>query len=491
MNVKLSGQSQGQVEVGFMLSPCRSHPSPPAATAAFLAAARAGDRQGMDSALAAGADPAAGDSQALREAAAMGHATAVARLIALGADASARGHEAFRRAGAAGHQPVVTLLHEGGHQPDLLSAGDRALLGQMQAELEAADPVYRPSRFWEQFGAANTAWLGWAGLENFKRTVNQNYFNFVIRGFRDPRIRRSLALWRRAGVTAPLRTRLTNPDDDPGLWFSRDPRYRIFPGRSRASRWLKRQLYRLMVGAQFAYAERRDREGWLRDMEEPALGNPIALTRDGRRISQDLANSALSAAAVMEALAAAGGGASGAAGPSGPRPTVAELGAGYGRLGWLLLAKRRVRYIVFDIPPALLVAQWYLATLYPDLKLFRFRRFQCFEEVAEELAQADIAFFTANQLELWPDGAIDAFVSISALHEMTRPQIAHFLALFDRKTAHAVHLLVKRVYRNPIDGLVVERDAYAMPAGWRLWREVDDPLNPGFFTLSFLREGVR
>jgi len=468
----------------------------PSAQAALLAAARNDDRAGIDSALAAGADPRADDSRSLREAAAEGALNAVRRLLEHGADPAARDHEAFRRAAAGGHLGVQADLHEAGHQPDLLDMEARAMLAEMQAELADAAAIYRPSRFWEQFGAANAAWLGWAGLENFKRTINQNYFNFVIRGFRDPRIRRSLALWRRtgwrrAGLAAPLRTRLANPDDDPGLWFSRDPRYRIFPGRSRASRWLKRQLYRLMVGAQFAYAERRDRDGWLRDMEEPALGNPIPLSRDGRRISQDLANSALSAAGVMEALAEAGCTASGNAGPSGPRPTVAELGAGYGRLGWLLLAKRRVRYIVFDIPPALLVAQWYLATLYPDLKLFRFRRFQRFEEVADELAQADIAFFTANQLELWPDGAIDAFVSISALHEMTRPQIAHFLALFDRKTAHAVHLLVKRVYRNPIDGLVVERDAYAMPAGWRLWREVDDPLNPGFFTLSFLREGVR
>lgn len=483
MNVKLSGQSQGQVEVGFMLSPCRSHPSPTAAAAALLAAARAGDGPGMDSALAAGADPAAGDSQALREAAAMGHAPAVARLIALGADASARGHEAFRRALAAGHQTVVTLLHEGGHQPDLLSAGDRALLGQMQAELDTAAPVYRPSRFWAQFGKGNTDWLGWAGLENFKRTINQNYFNFVIRRFGDPRIRRSLALWRRAGAGALLGTRLADPDRDRELWFARDPRYRVFPGESAPSRWLKRQLYRLMVAVQFAYVERRDRQGWLRDIEEPALGNPIPLTRRGRRISQDLANTALAAAGVMDALAASGSGTL--------RPTVAELGAGCGRLGWLLLAKRRVRYIVFDIPPALLVAQWYLSTLRPDLKIFRFRRFERFEDVACELEQADIAFFTANQLEHWPDGSIDAFASISALHEMTRPQIAHYLALFDRKTAHAVFLLLKRVYRNPFDDLVLDRDAYAMPAGWRLWREADDPLNPGFFTLSYLREGTR
>lgn len=457
-----------------------ARPPPQTAQDGLLAAARADDRDGIDAALAAGADLAADGGRALREAAGAGALNAVMLLIERGADPAADGFAAFRQAVAAGRFAVQKHLHEAGHQPDLLPPERRAELLEMRAEMDAAPAIYRPSRFWETFGDANISWLAWAGLENFKRTINQNYFNFVIRGFRDPRIRRTLALWRRGGALAPLRTALADPDGDPQLWFSLDPRYRIFPGDSRAARWLKRLLYRLMVGAQLAYAERRPAGDWLRDLAEPALGNPIPLSRGGRRVSQDMVNSACEAADLEAVLAAAGQ--SGKA-----RPVVAELGAGYGRLGWLLLAKRRPRYIVFDIPPTLMVAQWYLSSLYPDLKVFRFRRFADFAEIEAELAEADIAFFSANQLALWPDGAIDAFVSISALHEMTRPQIAHYLSLLDRKTAHAVYLKLQRVYRNPFDEMVLERDAYAMPPAWRLWREADDPLNPGFFTLSFLR----
>ncbi len=455
--------------------------APRPAQDALLAAARANDRDGIAAALAAGADVTGDDSRALRVAAEAGALEAVMLLIERGADPAADGFAAFRGAVAAGRFAVQKHLHEAGHQPDLLPPERREELAGMRAELDRAPAAYRPSRFWETFGDANVSWLAWAGLENFKRTINQNYFNFVIRGFGDPRIRRTLALWRRGGLLAPLRLRLDDPDDDPRLWFSLDPRYRIFPGDSPASRWLKRQLYRLMVGAQLAYAERGPAGPWLRDLAEPALGNPIPLRRGNRPVSQDMVNSACEAADLDAVMTAAG-----QAGME--RPVVAELGAGYGRLGWLLLAKRRPRYMVFDIPPTLMVAQWYLSSLRPDLKVFRFRPFDRFAEIEAELAEADIAFFSANQLELWPDGAIDAFVSISALHEMTRPQIGHYLSLMGRKTAHAVYLKLQRVYRNPFDEMVLERDAYAMPPDWRLWREADDPLNPGFFTLSYLRE---
>ncbi|MFC3227196.1 putative sugar O-methyltransferase [Marinibaculum pumilum] len=464
-----------------------SAPQPPAAAQdALLAAARADDRAGIQAAIANGADPAAADSRALRVAAEAGALNAVMLLIERGADPSADGHAAFRAAVAARHYPVQKHLHESGHQPDLLAPERRAEIAAMRAELDAAPEIYRPSRFWETFGDANVSWLSWAGLENFKRTINQNYFNFVIRGFRDPRIRRSLALWRRGDMLAPLRTALADPDDDPALWFSMDPRYRIFPGERADARRLKRLLYRLMVGAQWGYAERRPSGAWLQGMQEPALGNPIPLTLRGRPVSQDLVNSACEAADLEAAMAAAGRPLpqDAAAAP----PVVAELGAGYGRLGWLLLSKRRLRYMIFDIPPTLMVAQWYLSRLFPDRKVFRFRHFDSFAQIEAELAEAEIAFFSANQLELMPDGMIDAFVSISALHEMTRPQIAHYLSLMGAKTRSAVYLKLQRIYRNPFDEMVLERDAYAMPPGWRLWREADDPLNPGFFTLSLLRE---
>jgi|tagenome__1003787_1003787.scaffolds.fasta_scaffold15557540_1 hypothetical protein len=47
---------------------------------------------------------------------------------------------------------------------------------------------------------------------------------------------------------------------------------------------------------------------------------------------------------------------------------------------------------VFDVPPALYLSQWYLTTLFPKRRAFRFRGFETFKEIDGELTEADIAF---------------------------------------------------------------------------------------------------
>jgi putative sugar O-methyltransferase len=64
--------------------------------------------------------------------------------------------------------------------------------------------------------------------------------------------------------------------------------------------------------------------------------------------------------------------------------TLAELGAGYGRLGYVMLKTAQCQYFVFDIPPALYLSQWYLTTLFPKRRAFRFRRFDTFETPSRE-----------------------------------------------------------------------------------------------------------
>jgi hypothetical protein len=86
---------------------------------------------------------------------------------------------------------------------------------------------------------------------------------------------------------------------------------------------------------------------------EPAIGNPIPIHLDGRMISQDVANSLRELRRFQRYLAGT------------RRATFADLGAGYGRLGYVAIIASGCRYWVVDIPPALAVAEWYLSRCQP------------------------------------------------------------------------------------------------------------------------------
>jgi putative sugar O-methyltransferase len=306
------------------------------------------------------------------------------------------------------------------------------------------------------------------GEANFKRTINQSYFNFVPTAPDDAymvRMRRLTGQLPRAALDA---YEIEDPDCDPSSWMSCYSGYYIF---KEPNRDMKLEVYREYLARMYEYALARDGSGLLARLEEPTLGNPIRVRRNGRLISQDLVNSVRERNAVLAALGA----------DDGMRFTVAELGAGYGRLGYLLLKTTQCRYFVFDIPPALYLSQWYLTMLFPERRAFRFRRFERFEEVEEELSRADIAFLTANQLAKFPPGYFDVFATVSSIHEMRRDQINHYMTMLGRTTKSALYLKQQNGYVNPADKLVIGKDDYPVPEGWVARTERFDLINPGFF----------
>ncbi len=412
---------------------------------------------------------------ALTAAAENGHVEVVRYLHQKGVDVRHADDEALRTASARGRSRVIEYLHRSGSQHALLSVEARRRIAEMESEIKEADAVYHPSRFWTMLNNSNVTLLNWGGEENFKRTINQNYFNFVPTSLWDPRMRRLMSLWLRHPSLAIVGYRIQDPDHDPALWFSWDESYEIF----KRNRPLQLQIYKLFVALLYEYGVATDDSRVLARLEEPPPGNPIRITRFGRLVSQDLVNSVRERNVIVAAFGDLDGTA---------RPIVAELGAGYGRLGYALLATTRCRYIVFDIAPALYIAEWYLSRLFPRMRIFRFRHFRSYLEIADELAGADIAFFTANQLELLPDRWCDALVTVSSLHEMRVEQISHFLALMATKARRLIYLKQHERYVNPYDGLTIDRGHYTFPSEWRIVLERSDVVNPGFFELVAARQ---
>jgi putative sugar O-methyltransferase len=336
----------------------------------------------------------------------------------------------------------------------------------MVSEIEASSDLFRPSKFWDHLNAINKSWLNDLGLETFKRTVAQNYYNWLIVSHRDPQFRSVLRRWLRQPTVRPLLASLDVPD-----------LLRTTNGLEKTFGLYAQTIYRLFVSLLWEAAVADDALGLTDQLSEPSLGRPINVWQEGRRISQDLANSIRECNAIARALPAlANGGAK-----------IAELGAGYGRLGYVLLSLARVRYFVFDIPPALHLSQWYLARLFPDRKIFRFRHFDSFEEVRTALDEAEIAFLTPNQLALMPPEYFNVFVSISTLPEMSIPQIDNYLRLMARATAKVIYLKQWRRWRNDKDDFEFDHKRLNFPEPWILTLDRPDDVQPNFQERAWIR----
>jgi putative sugar O-methyltransferase len=421
-----------------------------------------------------GGELTARDNEPLCRAAAAGHVELVSYIHQNGGDISARENEPLRRAAAGKHASVVRYLHEAGAATQSLTADARHSIDQMKHEMQAAPAVDHPSAFWKVMGEINERILGWSGERNFKRTLNQNYFNFIPTEFDEPRMVRLRRLVPDFTQNMLDRYAIDDPDRDPSSWMSFYPNYYIFKDPDGAK---KRELYREYLALMYEYALRRDRSGLLAALDEPTLGNPIGVRRSGRLISQDLVNSVRERNAIMSAIEAS----------TDTHFMLGDLGAGYGRLGYVLLKTTKCRYFVFDIPPALYLSQWYLTTLFPKRRAFRFRRIDTFKEIESELSQSELAFFTPNQLTKFPDGYFDLFANISSIHEMRHDQIKHYMELMGRTTKTALYLKQQKNYVNPVDNLVIGRNDYPLPSGWFPTQERFDLINPGFFERIYQR----
>lgn len=337
---------------------------------------------------------------------------------------------------------------------------------EMLRELRDAGELYQPSAFWEELCRTNTRMLELRGLDNFKRTVSQNYFTWLIRSVFDPQFRSVFRQWSRRPSRAPLAAGAAEFT----VWT---PSSVDEPLRCRGwHSW----LYRTFVTMLWEYATSQDKLNLADELTEPALGNPIPIQHRGRLISQDLANSLIELNLIAQTTGS----------DFSTVRTVGELGAGYGRLGHLVSLTGR-RYLIFDIPPALHLSQWYLSSLFPEKKVFRFRHFQTFEDIRNELAECDLGFFSSNQLEKFPPQYFDLLTTISTFPEMRADQVTNYLQLFSDKSRQFLYIKQWKQWFNEPDRVCISRDHYTLPQDWQGIYDASDKIMPAFFNRVWRR----
>jgi putative sugar O-methyltransferase len=389
-------------------------------------------------------------------------------LHAVRAEVAVLRHELNRTADMAeAHQRSIWYLHDilpylerlVGYYAKFLSdrgetgaPGETEHLGQRLDELDrhmaVVEKIYTPDLHWAFYNERIKQLLRIFGPSRFKQTINWYYFQFRITSENDWLLSRIRELQSQLPPAEPAH--LKTPWD-----FST-----AFEANLNAEYVAKLHNYALSL----------DDAGEYRTLEEPMVGAPSVFEVGTIRVSQDVAHSWLEYQHLKKVI---------------KEPldsfVIAELGAGYGRLASVVGRLTNARIWIFDVPPSLAVSEWYISKCFPECRIFRFRRFNDFSEIASELAQCRFAFFAADQLELLPDNAVDLFITVSSLHEMRRDQVENFMAQMGRTTARWLYIKQWQSSIAHVKGDIISQADYRVPGGFSTVSERLTPHIPSFF----------
>ncbi len=336
------------------------------------------------------------------------------------------------------------------------------MLNKMLGDMNMMSPIYRPSDFWVELNATHLEHLTHSGYANFKRSISGKYFSWGISGIL-------------AHQLLPILLRLFTG----GISTFRDVRFKKYSTnlgpKVRRFNLITGLFYKFYVSMLLNYVKSIDKDRLLEKIEEPEVGNPFIFKYHNKYFSQDLCNSIHEFYSIANKI------------DSEKINNVAELGAGYGRLAYIFLKTLpKIKYCVVDIPPALYISQRYLTDVFPKEKIFKYRKFSSFKNVKTDFEKARIRFLMPDQLELLPKNYFDLIISISTLHEMTRPQIKKYIDHIDRVGKGYFYTKQWRRARTHVNSNIQKKE-YPIPKKWKIIFEQDrHPIQRWFFDKLYL-----
>jgi putative sugar O-methyltransferase len=322
---------------------------------------------------------------------------------------------------------------------------EAAILDKMIYTLLKADSVYKPSLFWQNINNVHMNQLSKEGYENFKQTLNLKYFNFIVSVLNEQFV------WL-------IKWWLNYPSPEFEVFKAKVNSYRACKDNNIITKLTGKIAYPVFVAMLYEYTKSVDKLDLLERIFEPIQGNPISVWYKHKAISQDLCNSILEFYSIKEGLSFVN------------ELNICELGAGYGRLGYVFLKDREcklIKYTVVDIPPALYIAQRYLSEVFPDSKVFKFREFKDYGEIKDEWEKSQIRFLEPQQIRLLPAPQFNLFVNVSSLHEMTMQQIQNYFDIIGEYTQGYFYTKQWLKSINRADKIVVNYSNYPIPDGWK------------------------
>ncbi|WP_428987202.1 putative sugar O-methyltransferase [Candidatus Methylopumilus planktonicus] len=328
-------------------------------------------------------------------------------------------------------------------------------------DLDQSPALYKPSKYWIELNKMNMNQLSMHGYECFKRTIALNYFTFVrIMPF-DPQI---------VFLVKNLPFKIVLHCFFDSFKCKRHDFFSIF-------NFIESILYNFLTLASWSYVSKTVKDEDLLSLSEPDFGDPAKIYSEKKLISQDLANSCLEVNSIKIA-------AKELFKKSNKKKTVLELGAGYGRDAYVFLSSNsNVRYIIVDIPPAIYVSQKYLSSIFPELNIFSYRRFENFKDIEKDFYKADIVFLLPFQLPKIPAETIDLILTISSLHEMKHNQISNYLNQFNRLLRLNGFVYIKQWFSGAVlfEDITINKKDYPIPEGWEIIFDRAAHIHTSFF----------
>lgn len=158
--------------------------------------------------------------------------------------------------------------------------------------------------------------------------------------------------------------------------------------------------------------------GSVRDLSVPLVGEPWGYFIDGELIVPKATRFHALASQVGELVRGV------------ERPTVAEIGAGYGGMAYYLLRDTPgVRYVDFDLPETLVLAAYYLLCALPE------RRVALYGEFSGGMpSDAEVVLLPNFALPSLPSQSVDVFVNTFSLSEVPWETLEEYVRQIERGT---------------------------------------------------------
>jgi putative sugar O-methyltransferase len=240
-----------------------------------------------------------------------------------------------------------------------------------------------------------------------------------------------------------------------------------------------RQVYRALLHMYFKYIRQFDDDGFLDRFEDPSIGG----TDDqeilfGRAVSLDFLQSVEEAYLIRKSWKMAG--------KPGEPSIIVELGAGYGRLAFVM--KKMLpdcSYIILDLPEALTCSQSWLSRVLPG-EVVLYNETETNDRFDfEYIRNGKVSFLLPHQIESIESDSVSVFVNVYSFAEMPKQSIDNYFKQLDRITWGVLFTKQRNHEVNREDNVDITEECYPIPSHWKLLSHSKTTLYDAFFQSSY------
>ena len=305
---------------------------------------------------------------------------------------------------------------------------DPALLGRMMSDMAAADPLFKPTSFWQHHESSTVDWLTRRDLNYFRdgqRGLGAAFgaLHFATPPWRPEVMKRMEAQAGSAPVRAMSRVMAL-------LGLSQGSIANPATG-ALALRRLRKCSETLQALSHYT-AALLDVDGTLQRIDDSGLGSPSdAFTVDGRLYTYGLLKRFSQYAYVKKFM------------NFDALQSVLEIGSGYGGQAELLLkAHPHLKMCIVDIPPQLYVAQQYLSACFPG-EVVGYADADRPGRLDDLFARGRIVCLPTWRLPDVPDRTFDLFWNSASFQEMEPAVVRNYASHVQRVVKSWVYLMNK------------------------------------------------